>query len=313
MESAVERHVRYAETLILQGTKPTVDLLVAHLGGSRTTAQKALTTFWAEHLPKLLATRGVDESVPQGVRDAVTALWRSAMADASAVAAAELATQRREVEARATMLEGAMSEIAAERAGFAEVRAMQAERIAALDAQLAQMHEAAEAAKRQRENLSGEVLLLRERLEATEKRALESLAALTRMRDELAETTARHAAERQRLEEAHGREKDELRASAAAEREAMAAAHAEAMGNLKQSYVDRDADWMRQLDAARTTAKLAEKARDEAREALSRARGQIEELREGFLDDLRKKMQGEEPPRTWRRPSLRRPSMPRRR
>lgn len=295
--SPIERHVAYATELVLAGNRPTVDLLVARLGGSRTTAQKALNEFWAERLPRLLAGRQCEDDMPPPVREAAAALWGEARRLADEAAAAALADEKRALAVRQAELDGALASIA-------EERRQAADRAAELEANAARHEQARRQAESERDAARQEALALREQCADYAARVEALEADLIAVQDEhrraiaaLRAAETAHAEERMALVRAHQAQMEQAQAGWREERAALQAAHAQALSELKEAYHASEQRLRVDLDAARTQATQATRAAEKAREALREAQGQVALLTEQ-VERARKAR--------WRRPMLRR-------
>lgn len=303
-QAPVERHLTYATQLLRQGTRPTVDLLVAHLGGSRTTAAKALNDLWKDRLPAMLDARQYEGAMPVTVREAFGAIWRTAMEAATEEAVAALDLQRRDLSARRAELEG-------------QLEALEDERQAARDREAA-LEAAGEAHRLRAEALDADVARLLERERALLADVEQRDRDLATAAHELAAQRIRGAELQEALEAARKAAATELaqllermqgelaaaRTNYEADLAAARRASAESERLLKEGYVESETRLRLALDEARTEQRKAEQAATALRGKLAEAEGLVAALR-AQVDEL--KAGGGRPP--WRRPSLRKPAV----
>lgn len=264
--SAVDRHLDFALELLRAGRRPTLDMLVAENGGSRTTAQQALTALWEEHLPALLLEADSENTLPDSVRAALVSVWSQAMREAQEIASASLADDRSAVEAAKATVEALAVTLAQEReaarrsvelaerqtqeAGAAFDREREARRLAAQDASDA-----------------------RERAESLGAQLAQASQALSHA------STAMARLETQRKEEANAAKEALLRAEASAEkalanaradaatmRADLMQSHEQAAAALKEAYVDSEARLRVEIDAHKTKIKHLERECDKLRQ-----------------------------------------------
>lgn len=267
MSAAVDRLIRYAEQRVRAGQRPTVDLLVAECGGSRTTAQKALNTFWEDALPRLLEARSIEDTeIPPPVIEAIRRLWGEAQTLAGEHAAAAVQAEREAVktaqataEARvaeaAALVEDAKREAAAVGDRLAEREAAQAEdqiRIADLMAKLDAERETRSAAQAESERLRAERDGLNERLASM-------TADLARLREERDQYAAAHAAEIEALRVRHAEALEAQQRQAAQAQAAIQAAHQRAFDELREGRLAAEQRLMVEIDSAKTVARKYEK------------------------------------------------------
>lgn len=266
---AVGRLVRHAERLVREGRRPTVDVLVAECGGSRSTAQSALQAFWADALPRLLAARAIEDAdLPLPVLGAVRRLWGEAQAIATETAQAAVQADR-----DAARIAG---ETATARVAEAVAQADEAQRRAmtAADTLAAAERSAADAAARATAQIDALAAALEES-RAQEAKTSSALAAAeataAQMADRIAdasetierlERTAALRDETQRneitsLREQHQQDLREQTASAERHAGALRQAHAAAFDELRAAHLHSEQRLMVELDTARTQARQA--------------------------------------------------------
>lgn len=299
MESPVERYLRYAEELVVTGQRPTLDLLVAHLGGSRTTAHKALTEFWGERLPLLLAAREQETDLPAAVIEAMGTLWRTAKREATTTAESAMQGERDAVRHRQDALDAALAEVAAEREQHTILRSMLEERVAAAEAELTgtrgRLQDTTDALQSTERALAG----VRAALGAKDAQLAAAAEAMAAAQAEAERERERAAAELDRVTKDAMASAERMRADVAAERESAARAHSAAMAELKAAYLDSETALRLELDGAKTRLAHTEKARDAARQEAARLAGEVAGLKERVVAAEAVKSK-------WRRPGIRR-------
>lgn len=111
---AVFEQVHLAAWRMVQaGRRPTADLLVSELGGSKVTAVAALRTFWSDFLPGQVATQ--PGYAPDPVVQAANAVWRLATREADAHAEARISAHQDALARRETELGDQLRATVAER------------------------------------------------------------------------------------------------------------------------------------------------------------------------------------------------------
>lgn len=274
--NAVENLIEAARAMLAKGVRPTVDLLVSSVGGSRTTAQKALTEFWESRVPSMLAARQFDESVPEPVQEAISTLWNSAMtlADEKAgesLRAAMAAVRVREAEAASTL-----DAVAAERVQFNAVLQSKEESISMLKDALASLQEqynsTSEAGAALKKSLDGALhasALLESKVEQSDKQVMaleKAVADAAQYADQLAQ---QHAATLDAAKEEAGQRLADTLAAFAVERKTLMDAHAQALDALKAAYVDSEQRLRVELDAQKVESTKLRSRLDAALQSLS--------------------------------------------
>lgn len=293
--SAIERYLELAQQLVERGRRPTLDVLVATLGGSRTTAQKALTEFWESRLPSLLNAKQAESTVPAPVLEVAAAIWSTAKAAADTAAQDAFDVRMRGLEAREAETDAVLAGVAAERARHEASTTEMARTIGAQKEQLEQRGAEAAAAKEKAATLAQALELREQELEAERSRARE-------LEDRLAAEVQGRAAEVATLRAEHAAATDAAERRTVSERETLTAGHAAAISALKQAYHDGEQRLRVDLDAARTAGSKAEKE-------LTKAKDEIRDLR-AELKSTTAALEAALAPR-WRRPGIRRRRNPR--
>lgn len=275
---AVERHLDYALELIRAGRRPTLDMLVAENGGSRTTAQQALNSLWSEHLPALLLEADSESSLPDSVRSALVAVWSQALREAQEIASAALAEDRAAVESAKVTIEAQADALVSEREAV-ELAAQEAERqVRDALAELEKEREARQLAQqdaldaRERAESLGAQLAKSDRALADATQALAKLEALRKQEA----SDAKLALER--AEAAAEKALAAARADAATMRADMVQAHEQALAALKDAYVDSEARLRVEIDAHKTRAKQVERECESLRQHNADQMARIAEL-----------------------------------
>lgn len=250
--TGVERHLAHAQAMLERGVRPTVDLIVAECGGSRTTAQKALVELWESRLPALLAARHYEDDVPVPVQEAIGTLWREARQQADTAAEQALASAMTTLEGERAEIRGVLSGIEAERQRAKEASEFQDTRIADLQREKDELN--ARVASMQ-ESLNSQTLTIT-MLKGDAKEARDALA---RTQEALADANSAHAVVVAQYEAsaaaekvAHDTRTNEARTAHAAEREALISGHQRAMDALKTAYHDADQQRRVEIDALKT-------------------------------------------------------------
>lgn len=88
--------------MVQAGRRPTADLLVSEMGGSKVTAVAALRSFWSDYLPQQVAAQ--PGYAPDPVVQAANALWRVATREAQSRVDEEMVAQREALSRRETEL-----------------------------------------------------------------------------------------------------------------------------------------------------------------------------------------------------------------
>lgn len=295
--TGVERHIAAAAAMLRRGVRPTVDLIVAECGGSRSTAQKALAELWENRLPKLLDARDYEDDVPVPIREAVGAVWREAQQQADAVAQAALAEQMRTLDTERAALSGVLAGIEAERQAAADAQAALTASLADRDAELADAlaalkaeqaaHAVSSNARRDAEYTASERLAL---LDAYRDE-------ITALRDRQREDAQRHEQAMQSAAESARVEAERAVATAADERAALVASHAQALDALQAAYNESDMRLRLELDAANT--ELA-KLRKQTAQAAQTAADKLDALR-AQLAEAQRRLEATRRPKPWRR------------
>lgn len=263
--STAERHLEYAVELLRSGQRPTLDLLVSHNGGSRTTAQQALNALWTEHLPALLLESDSESTLPDSVRSALVSVWTQALREARELAEAALTDEKSQLSAARATLES-------------QLQSLQGERVAAQEAvedASRRVREATEALEREREARRAAIedaSDARERAEGLAQKLADASQALSDSSAALARLESEREREREAAQETIGRVEAAAQRTLAAAREDAAAmradlisTHEKAVAALKDAYVDSEARLRVEIDAQKTRAAQLERERDKLR------------------------------------------------
>lgn len=256
---AVERHLDYALELIRAGRRPTLDMLVAENGGSRTTAQQALNALWSEHLPALLLEADSENTLPDSVRSALVSVWSQAMRDAQEIATAGLADDRAAVESARATVEAQAGALQAEREAV-ERAAQEAERrVRDAMAELEKEQEARRLAQDDAADARERAETLSAQLAKTDRALTDATQALTKLEALRKQEAVDAKLALQRAEAAAEKDLAAARSDAAAMRADMAQAHEHALAALKEAYVDSEARLRVEIDGHKTRAKQLER------------------------------------------------------
>jgi len=256
--------------MLRQGKRPTLDLLLERRGGgSRSTAQQALTLLYTERLPAMLAQQQGD--LPEALLSAVRHVWDAAQTAASATAEVAIAQAHGEVKNLQAKLHEQLQAIEQEReTARAEVEAAHA---------FADNAEAvARAAESAQEEVEVELAALRERHDALQgvceqqrkeltasQRALESANESRRQEIEQAALRLLEA------QEAAARNVALMQQAAEEARRALATAHGAAMSELKTAYVESETRLRLELDGIKSRCKQLDAEVERLRGRLSEA------------------------------------------
>lgn len=308
--TGVERHIDAASKMLQRGVRPTVDLVVAECGGSRTTAQKALAELWENRLPAMLDARSYEEDIPASIRETMGAVWREARQLAEEEAQAVIAQQLKSLDAERAEINGVLAGIAAERQ---EAAAAIAERDASI---LSHQHNLRDQEQRlaaaQQENIQ-----LRHEHSALELQLTSTLTQLQTAQADMAtlQADAQRAATaaQEALQQAQAEGSSRLQAAQESfeiARSSIVASHQESMDALKAAYHDSDQRLRLEIDGYRT--ELA-KARKEAASAAAAAAEKIDTLRCQVIDLESKLAKASERMvrRPWQKPRNTLPKAPR--
>jgi len=265
-----ERLLRHAEELVRSGTRPTVDLLVAHCGGSRTTAQNALNVFWRESLPALLTTHAIEgNDLPASVAEALRAVWGEAQRQALVAATQSVAKLQASAEADAALAESRMTEAT-------QITRDAENAIAGMQHLLDDREGQIQALNARNDKLSAALEELRSAAIASREEAARLRSDAGHMGSRIAELQAALGAEQEAwiaAADAHARELAEhakasaqsladTKARADAAIATMSTAHTAAFSQLQEAHLSAMQRIQVDLDAARTEAKVAQKRRD---------------------------------------------------
>lgn len=255
---AADRHIAYAAELLSAGRRPTLDLLIAKNGGSRTTANQALQAFWAEHVPALLAQNQSESGLPDGLREGALKIWAEAQKAAEALSEQRSRALRSELIARGSVVESQLQAIEAERvqmAGELERSARAAAESEALAIERAQALAASQHAVDQ----------LTKRAQESDAALREATAALEVARSDVAESarrraeaTAAAAEQLDALRSSAQREVEAANRQAESAREALVQAHERAFAALKEAYFESETRLRVEVDQHKTRVKQLE-------------------------------------------------------
>lgn len=276
--SAVDRHLDYALELLRSGRRPTLDMLVAENGGSRTTAQQALNALWSEHLPALLLEADSENTLPDSVRSALVSVWSQAMREAQEIATAALDDERKAVETTRATIQAQVEALESEReivqrtaeGSERQVREALGELEREQEARRLAQEDASDARERA-ESLSGQ-LAKSDRALAEASKALASLESLRKQEVAAAKEAL------QRAEAAAERAVEGARADAANMRADMAQAHEQAIAALKEAYVDSEARLRVEIDGHKTRLKQLQRECEALRQHNAEQVARIAEL-----------------------------------
>lgn len=276
--SATDRHLEFALELLRAGRRPTLDMLVAENGGSRTTAQQALTALWAEHLPALLLEADSDNTLPDAVRSALMSVWTQAMKEAQAIASAALADEQGEVQAAWATIQAQTEALKLEQEAVDLSLAEAERRVQEAEAQLAKEREKRQVAQEEASDARDRAESLAEQLAKSGRALSDASAAMARLEEQRKRDAelAREALDRS--EAGAERALNAARADAAQMRAELVLAHEKAIGTLKEAYVDSEARLRVELDAQKTRAKQLEREHESLRQHNVEQTSRISEL-----------------------------------
>lgn len=256
---ANDRLITAGLDMLRRGLRPTVDLLVAECGGSRTTATAALADLWSQSLPGLLARAEGTDDTPEPVLRAMRTLWTDALGIGAEKAAEALQGERDRITAERSTIETERQEAAVQREAYAA-------RLGEIEASLTEAHRDKDAAQEAVRAARDELQLAQDQIEEHRDGNARLSEQLGHARDELEQlrvalkdAAAELEGERQRFaSEAAG-----IRAAAESNLAAAKAdadtrlsalndTHAAAYDSLKTAYHDSEQRLRVDLDAERT-------------------------------------------------------------